>query len=206
MWEFPAYRLAGMQLGNLLFRDVLAVAKTEECFYSQMMSGPKESNKEVVAQAKGAIGRPLLERKNLLFDVTQGVLVSCSKKTALKKLGYALDGFAKVPFSKGQVYPIITAHTEIGQVRLAIDTGCTFSHLRMSRVGKEWREEAENGHTFPVFFSQHLKIGTRDFGGLEFDLVDVTPELTEIDGILGMDFVKDHLVYIDQQEQAVYIK
>lgn len=204
-WEFPAYRIGNLKLGALSFQDVIAVEKNEECFYSQVVSGPSEGKEEELLQKIGAIGRPLLEQNNLLFDIPKGVLVSCRQKKSLKSLGYSLKTFAQTPFHKGQVYPIITVKTDIGTLNLAIDTGCTFSYIRPSRVEKELVEE-EQAPGLSRFISYHLEIGNQDFGKKDFYLLEITSELSEIDGVLGMDFIQNHLVYIDQKEQKIYIK
>lgn len=205
VWEFPAYQMAEMKMGDLAFHDVVAVGKTDEYSCSEIVSGPLNEREEEAAEKVGSIGRPLLEKSNLLFDIPHQVLISSSQKKQLKKLGYSLEDYAHVSFQKGRVCPIIKVATDLGELNLAVDTGSTFSYIRSSGVEKQKVEEAPQDGLARVI-TEHLQIGNRDFGSQDLYLLDIASELTEIDGILGMDFIQDHLIYIDQQEQTIYIK
>ena len=48
-------------------------------------------------------------------------------------------------------------------------------------------------------------IGKRDFGAKDFHLYDLSPISYGADGCIGMDFLKNHPVYFNFKEKAVYI-
>ena len=60
-------------------------------------------------------------------------------------------------------------------------------------------------HGFPIYTTSMFEIGSKNFGSMNLYLFDITPELHEIDGVLGMDFVKNHVIYIDYKDKVLYI-
>lgn len=61
-------------------------------------------------------------------------------------------------------------------------------------------------HGFPSLSSDTFSIGGTNFGSKPLYFIDITEELDEIDGFLGMDFIKDHVIYIDFDHHILYIK
>ena len=98
---------------------------------------------------------------------------------------------------------VFSVNTDMGVIRLSIDTGASGTFVRSSRL--EGREVHKIDHTLPVFTSSTFVIGGKDFGSMDLHLLNIAPEWHEIDGLLGMDFLENHVVYIDNQKNVVYI-
>ena len=84
-----------------------------------------------------------------------------------------------------------------------LDTGCTRSLLKPSVI-----EGLESTEWNPGLFSWHsskFSFGGQGFGSLDFLLVEMAPIFSKIDGMIGMDFLKEHVVYIDFQKKRAYI-
>src|SRR3989338_1822103 len=62
--------------------------------------------------------------------------------------------------------------------------------------------ESENLTFLP---SSRLVLGGEDFGKKSLYLVDFTEKITEIDGCIGMDFLKQHVLYLDFKNNLAYI-
>lgn len=57
-----------------------------------------------------------------------------------------------------------------------------------------------------TYFTTDLVIGATTIGRQEkIYLVDMSDEMTWMDGYLGVDFLKSHVVYIDYRNKAVHI-
>jgi hypothetical protein len=75
-----------------------------------------------------------------------------------------------------------------------------------SRQPLQDQECATDERGFSFFNTRKFSIGNNDFGSKNLFLYDIVPELQEIDGLLGMDFLKNHVVYIDYKSRTVYIQ
>lgn len=183
-YEAPAYIIPRIQLGNLTFTDVLV---------------KEDSNSERI----GVIGRPLLEKSNLLLDFPNATLVVCNNTDRLRDSGYFLEDMARVPIEAGRTGPLLQAETDMGPLRLVLGTTSTLSLVRTSLLEASKCKKDSFGKL--NFTSSKLVIGNKDFGGKTFHLYHISPELHEMDGSLGMDFLKRHAVYLDFHNKIAYI-
>ena len=98
----------------------------------------------------------------------------------------------------------IKAETDIGFKKFFIDTGCSQNIIKASQLQDRKCEIEERGFSF--FSSSKLVIEGKNFGSTALYLYEITPELTEIDGILGMTFLNKHVLYIDFPNRLPYIR
>lgn len=189
-----SYILPKINLGKLALCNVLAHESSFKCRKVTYLSGnPKEYPQ--------TLGRPLFEKYKLLLDCKNNRLFISNDLKKLKKNGYDIKRFIKVPCKMGRTGLILEADTDLGKKSLTLDTGSTFSALRNSPQIKSTGNKLD----LPLFSSQKFAIGGKDYKALDFLLLDITPELNELDGILGMDFIKKHVMYIDFPNRVVYI-
>jgi len=188
------YVLHKVAIGNIFFNNVIANEINED--YSKNTSILSYSNREVQS-----IGRPLFEKFKILFDCKSNKLFISNDLKKLKKKGYDISTFIRVPCKWGRTGLILEVETDLGKKRLSIDTGFTISSLRSSSEIKNTGKK----YTLPIFTTRKFVIGDKDFGVFDLFLLNITSELNELDGTLGMDFIKSHVMYIDFPAKIVYI-
>jgi hypothetical protein len=198
----PAYHLQKIQIGNRIFKDVIVKEHDKDYILNSVIYIEKDKN-EVFKDKVGVIGRALLEKMNLLLDFQNSVMIECENISDLERIGYRVNTLIPVSFDVGRTGLILTINTTIGKVRLSLDTGSTVSMIRSSFVKEDVPKRREFG--LSCIDTQMFEIGNRDFGRMNLYLYDITPELHEIDGLLGMDFLKNHIIYIDQKHRMIYV-
>jgi hypothetical protein len=193
-YEEAGYLISEIKIGDRSFSNMIV---------GELSDDTTESDEEILNRKFGTIGRALLEKMNLLLDFRNSVMIGCNDTNDVEQAGYRLESMTMIPFESGRDGNILTVHTDLGKLRLAIATGCTVSLIRSSLLQDNELEESEYG--LPCFTSSQFMIGNKDFGELNLYLYDITPEFDEIDGVLGMNFLKRHVVYIDFQNNVLYV-
>lgn len=157
--------------------------------------------KNPIIQEKGGartIGRHLLEISNLLLDFPNSTIIACNSQNKLKKLGYHLGDMIKVPIEINRAGILFNAETDFGEKKFLLSTS-SISIIRKSLVKHENNEPTQH------FESSKFIINGKDIGRMHFYTFEITPELSEIDGICGKDILNAHIVYIDYINKLLYI-
>lgn len=190
-----SYLLSKVKLGDITLSNILVHENNLEFRKSACFAGNSEEYPQ-------NIGRPPFEKFKILLDCKNNKLFISNDLKKLKKEGYEISNFIRVPCQRGRTGLILEVETDLGKKRLSIDTGFTITSLRSSseikNIGKKYN--------LPFFTTKKFVIGDKNYGALDLFLLDITPELNELDGILGMDFIKNHVMYIDFPAKIVYIK
>ncbi len=79
--------------------------------------------------------------------------------------------------------------TDRGMKKFLIDTGAECSIIKKSPNEPE-----------------QIKVYLENIGSWNFYAIDLPPGIPPIDGILGVDFLKKHIICLDFLDQAIYIK
>jgi len=188
------YVLKKIELGNIILHDVIVHEINED--YSKNTSIVSNSSQETES-----IGRPPFEKFKILLDCKNNKFFISNDLKKIKKEGYEISNFIRVPCKKGRTGLILEVETDLGKKNLSIDTGFTISCLRSSAEIKNTGKK----YTLPIFTTQKFIIKDKNYGALDLFLLDITPELNEMDGFLGMDFIKNHVMYFDFPAKVVYI-
>lgn len=202
-YETSAYVLAKIKLGDLIFDDVVVAEVNEDFVKNTTLWADTDNFEELLKDRFGAIGRALLEKLNLLLDIQNSSFFISNDIKKLKESGYDLNQLVQISFEIGRTGIILPVKTEIGSIKLSIDTGSTVSLLRSSILQGIAIKNKKYG--FHIYTTSMFEIGSKNFGTMNLYLFDLTPELHEIDGILGMDFLKNHVIYIDYKNRVLYI-
>lgn len=183
--ELQAFHLKKIALGDLVFKDVLAVE----------MDGENDF---------GFIGRPLLVKYNLLFDFNEATVLMSNRFKNIERAGYGRVGWVQAPIEVGRTGVVLQADTDIGATKFSLNPATPDSVLTSSRVGKtQWKDI---GRGAPCFTTSTFMIGGNEFGSRNlYSLPISNSEFSKIDGILGMDFLNKHIVYLDFDKQCAYI-
>jgi hypothetical protein len=202
-YSSSAYQIKKIKIGGHSFKDVIVKEINKRYVLNSVLYIEKNDKNEVFNDKFGVIGRALLERMNLLLDFQNSIIIECDDIKNLEQIGYSANNLTPSSFDIGPTGLILTVNTTIGKTRLSLDTGSTVSIIRSSFVKEDVPKKQEYGLSY--INTSMFEIGNRDFGRMNLYLYDVTPELHEIDGLLGMDFLKNHVVYIDYKHKMIYI-
>jgi hypothetical protein len=200
-YERAAYLVPLVKIGDLSFSDVIVDEQSDD-FIANTTFGAS-ATKDDFENRLGYIGRALLAKRNLLLDFHNSRMFISNDIKRLKSAGYHLENFTQCAFEMGKAGIVLPMDTDMGKIRFCLDTGCTASFIRASFVSHQVPDGKKYG--LPFIRTSKFEIGGRDFGAMNLHLLNMTPELSEFDALLGMDFLKNHVVYIDHRDQVVYI-
>lgn len=178
--EEPSYLISAVKLGSLIFDDFVVTKKEA---------------------SEGYLGWFFLKKVNVLLDHVRSMLYVSNDKAELLKEGYDLSAMIKVPLikSKGLVVEVMT---DFGRRKVMIDTGSTINVLKSVDIDSPATPKESFG--MPERATSHFLLNGYDFGPLTFHLCDFA--FTTVDGIMGMAFLKNHVVYIDYDAGFIYFQ
>jgi len=200
LYQSPTFLLPRMDLGEIVATNI-RVQQEDEQFISNNTARGDDEEEEGIEDKQGTIGWPLLSQMNLLFDCRYYTMLVTNDQKRLENEGYYLDEMAKIPFELDDGI-ILQVGTEFGMTRALLDTGCTLNHIRSSIVQEQVCEKGVFGT--PRYFSAKFLMGGQDFGKIGFHHFDFDPQMRE-DIILGMEFMDEHIVYLDFYNKIAYI-
>jgi hypothetical protein len=188
--EYPTFVIPEIKIGDLTFTDVIVAERNEEW---------------ITGERAGEIGMPLLKKNNLMLDLPHSTIIACNSEDKLKKMGYILKDMTQVPFEMVERAGGVIVHvsTDVGIVKLALCTGSTLSLIRSTLVKENETQRDEQG---TKFVSSTFVIGGKNWGYKELYLQDFPSNMQEVNGFIGMDFLDEHIVYIDFKNKTVYFR
>lgn len=86
---------------------------------------------------------------------------------------------------------------------LALDTGAFKTMVRSTLSEDEL--PAERCFGMPVLNTSKFVLNGTDFGSRNLYFLDITPTLDDMDGYLGMDFLKEHAIFLDFERKMAHI-
>lgn len=95
--------------------------------------------------------------------------------------------------------------SDIGELVLILDTGST-STIVSEKLYPVETEKIFDCRGLLAFTSKRFSIRDRDFGPKNLYFMEIAKDLQEFDGVLGMDFIKDNVIYIDFTKSEIYIQ
>lgn len=198
-----AYIIPQIKIRNL---SIMKVHVTEEGPGFLSKGSLVYDNTEGLPNPKlGRIGRGLFlaARANLFLDFHNSVMFACCHLKDRKKDGYRPEIFTPAPFYLSREEGIILEFdTDFGRRRFMLDTGSTKSVIKPSLV-KNFPQEIRFGAI--TCHSTKFILGGKDFGDIDFFLFEMDSLFDGIDGIIGMDFLKEHAVYLDFEKKIAHI-
>jgi len=180
-YETSLYTIPEIKIGNLTFPYVFANQDDEDFHTNVTFDGPP-------LQFPGVIGLPILEKYNLLLDFSNSKIYASNDHFSLQNLGLLSQHLLAIPFSTHPDGIILNVETDSGIYRLVLDTGCTFTMMKPPH---------------PIFTEKFCIMG-HDFGEHSIKVLDVSQKF-DWDGTIGMDFIKEHPIFIDNVNKMVFI-
>jgi hypothetical protein len=144
----------------------------------------------------GRLGWPAFEQTACLFDFHKNSLfLAKDAKTLQNEKLFNPEEFIQVPLEFSRCGPVLSIQTEWGIKKFLLDTGASYSAYKESAVQSSDQ----------IRFTLNIK--GSDFGQWDFWPYPITSDLlTELDGVLGIDFFKNHVICFDFQQRYIYIR
>lgn len=193
------YRIPNIKIQNATFTKIILQEEVREFLKDTtfVRDGGEPSPRE-----HGKLGWELFCNTTLLVDIKNSQLIMCDSPGTLKQHGYCLENFTQTPLLLERGLVEIETITPEGPLRCMLDTGATWNILnRAIEEGKSIDQaiwEPENILEYPFF-----KISEKDFGKIPFCRIPIQAPI-RIDGVLGMDFFQENLVFLDFIRKIAY--
>lgn len=143
----------------------------------------------------GVLGKFLGKEWNLLLDFSNDRVIACETFSRLFDMKLVGKDWIIAPFERVPYGIIFHVNTDFGTCRLALATTSAKTYLRSSLIAPD----------SPSFITSSFSLGGTQFGSAAFLPIDLPEGLRDIDGVLGMDFLKEHDLYIDLTRNIAYI-
>jgi hypothetical protein len=143
-----------------------------------------------------SLGRFLGGEFNLLLDFAHDRIIACDSFSKLQSKKIADQNWIRLPFEMHRSGIVFHVETDFGVCKLVLNTGCTNSVLSSSVFPTHVR--------FPYVSSSFVLAGYQ-FPNVTFHSFELPKELHEIDGFIGMDYLKEHSIYLDYTHKIAYV-
>ena len=151
-------------------------------------------------RAEGIVGWHPFSLTNVFLDLGNSLVGFAGSLEALKQNGYAEKKFIKTPLLTDRGLIEIEVEGPDGLLRCALDTGCSCS---MKYADCKEGQTLERLILENVSNDTSLLIGGERFGPILFIPFPIRTPI-KIEAILGMEFLKKHVVFLDFAEKYVY--
>lgn len=191
-YEHKTYKIHRVRIGAMSFLNPTLQEESEEFLKDATLF---EKEPDIGHREKGSLGWELFGHTNLLIDIKGQKIAFCDSLKTLKKHRYLVKDFIKAPLLLGRGLVEVAAKTEKRSLLCMLDTGATYNILNA-----EAEEDPENGVEFASF-----EIGGKELGPISFLQHPIKIPI-HIEAILGMEFFREHLVFLDFSEGFAYIE
>ncbi len=161
--------------------------------------------KKMTPKEQGRLGLQVLQKKNLYLDLPHEKLYLAENfQDFARKHSLPFDDFIILPFEQEANLIFLWIETDLGKKRFLLDTGGSHSLLSKSLLSTDKIIEKKEG--WSAYQTKQFRIGGHDFGEIELFLFEIGTDLENFDGILGLDFIRKHGIFIDFQTHKIYIR
>lgn len=147
----------------------------------------------------GFVGNRILQSGNLILDFARSKVIVIPHSTSQRADGYDIESWVKIKFEWKGIGIFLEIDNDMEKMRFLLDTGCVFTYIDRSFFTNP--PEEQNLY----YDSSKFKIGEFDFGKQRLTSME-WGKFADEQGILGMDFLKKHVIYIDYPNKVLYIK
>ena len=163
----------------------------------------KERLKKRLKYIDGRIGWNIFRSWDCFFDLPRSAIFIAKDMDGLRKVPQmSLNEFVQIPFDLEASGVTLSIETDIGVKKFILDTGASMCCIKKSLIKEEDFMEVCPGKQ--IYTSHKFVIGGHDFGKQNFILFEIT-DLTNCDGILGIDFFMQHAICLDFHHKIAYI-
>jgi hypothetical protein len=192
-YEENLYEIPSIEIGPVKFSSPIAYEHSEKFNLDAIIKNDDEGSS---LHEPGRVGWKLFGNTNLLLDLGNEKIAFCDSIETLKKEGYPAETFAKSPLLLERGLVEFKAEVDGCSLRCVLDTGATCNVINTDEENCKFDEESKTN--FASF-----KIGRTEFGPISFYRFPIKIPI-HIPAILGMEFFKTHLVFLDFFDNCVY--
>lgn len=176
---------------------------------SLLWGDPETSSRENGRPIDGRLGwiflqslHPFFDFKNSVFYFTRGY----KSLRYLKEEGYPIDKLQSFPFEMTRFGCVFRIDTEYGLKKFLADTGSSRIIIKPSRFQnlEESKITTISTEKQTILFEKFM-IGTQDFKDTKAYFFEFSDQFENIDGILGMDFFQENIVFLDFDEHKAWV-
>lgn len=217
-YESDLYKVPNIKIGELKMFSVWAEEQNNEFLKDGLINEEDSVQSELYF---GRIGWHIFRPFNFFIDCNHSTIVMCDNLETIKNQGYCLDGFIETSLFLDRGTIDFELITEAGPLRCVLDTGSTWNVLNkdLDTPTQDHRcihlddfeenlqtinPKNENLLTFTFedqWKSEKCQINGREFGPINF--IKIKSPI-DIDAIVGMEFIENHLIFIDFFNEKIY--
>lgn len=202
--ESPCFILPSIEIHALEFSNVVLREedKNDRLVFSETTN--EDTLKKTIEEDShidGCIGRGILTRYNLYIDPRRSLYFHLTDK----KPSF-LSQFIEVPFEMDKDGIVLLIDTNLGTKKLVLDTGASHSFIKREQIPQNLQTPMKDHPEMMQFIAEKILIAGKNFGLKRFVLIDFPSLAVGFDGILGMDFFKRYITYLDFQNKKIYFK
>ncbi len=190
------YCLPKIQIKGLSYFEVIACEYREDFKANTILW--TETSLEKPIEHIGLLGSHLLQRSNFLLDFPHSQLIFCNDLELLKKKGLVSRKSFQIPLKMIRKAFYLEMETDLGKKVFLLDTGFPISVLHDGLI-----KGSECMLDIPVF-SSYLIAHKKKLGPISFYNFPLDP-LFQCDGILGVSFFEENILYFNFQEKVVHL-
>lgn len=199
-YESARYLVPEMKIKKMKINNAVVKEESVGFLTAGAIVQAQRTKDEVLREFDGRMGLGMLEKLNWLFDFSNNVMIASSKISNLTRKGYFIDRFLKIPMKINNYGMTLCVDTDAGQLTLLLDTGSGKNLIKPSLIKDKISE-----NTSKIFKTSNFFIGGRNYGEQNFYPFEFSDFWDGIDGVIGMDFLKAHIFYLDFKNQLIYI-
>lgn len=174
-----SYIISEVKIGDILFEELPAIELPQHCeSYSP--------DKPV-----GYIGRFFLRKFKVLFNFPEESMIITNDPQRLKKEGFFIEKMTKIPLSEDH------------RLLFQVETALGMNTFRFTTASSLIQLKSKYFQGLPSFTTPHFTIKDHDFGAVTINACELST--SHLDGYIGMNFLKDHILYIDASSKVAYI-
>lgn len=200
-YEKKMYRIPFIQIGETMFSDPLILEEQDQFVMDATMI---KKDHEPSPSESGRVGWEIFQLVNLFLDLRNFKIAVCDSLSTLEDKEYSVGSFVQAPLLLDRGLVEFEIETQDGILRCLLDTGSTWNLINQ-KVPLD-QESIEDPIWNP---KNHLEFPEFSFGGKKFGAVRFRPLPIElpfhIDAVLGMEFLEEHLVFLDFKNKQIYI-
>jgi hypothetical protein len=199
-YESQKYLIPEIKIGNSIFSEVIVKEENDDFKKNCVLWDYSDA---IPLKRRGVIGRSLLKRQNILLDFPHSGMLFVENIDSLKDVGFSIQDMLAVPFTMTSLGIILNIETDIGTKQFLLDSGFTISVIRASQCKNISFQKDRRGCDY--FSTSQFIIEGNNFANMPLHLLDLPADMNEIDGILGMNFMRHHAIYFDFRNRILYI-
>ena len=218
IYESDVYDLPHIHFGKM---KVFPMRVKEENLEFLEDSVLKKGEQEISENGQGRVGWYVFKPFNVLLDCEHSAVVMCDSLATLQEQGFPIDSFIEAPLLLDRDSIDFEVITDTGPLRCMLDTGATWNLLNkglqnenqdhrlidLDHLNEQSPTFNPNNEDLLVFNSEDrwdaktFQINGNEFGPVNF--VKMKSPLG-LDAIIGMEFIDNHLIFIDFRNEKIY--